>query len=194
MIEAPTKIVNQTRVLFLDIDGVLNCESLLGRMQHAFTQHILTMPGIPFSSSSRFVKRGNPVHLFNFPDDRHAAPNMVIDAYTYTALIDLMNEVDAYIVVSSTWRFTMGDAIRDFIGRSGRLHNEWRTVQLASGFRGDEVQAWLSDHPEVTQYAIVDDDSDFTEEQKRRLVQTKFESMGGLHSKHIPLLRDLLTR
>jgi hypothetical protein len=31
--------------------------------------------------------------------------------------------------------------------------------------RGEEIKAWLHQHPEVTRYAIVDDDSDMLPEQ-----------------------------
>jgi hypothetical protein len=40
------------------------------------------------------------------------------------------------------------------------------TPNLPGGFRGDEVQAWLDEHPEVMRYAIVDDDVDFHESQR----------------------------
>ena len=40
--------------------------------------------------------------------------------------------------------------------------------------RGDEINAWLSEHPEVTKYAILDDESDFYDDQP--LFQTTFET------------------
>lgn len=39
--------------------------------------------------------------------------------------------------------------------------------------RGDEINAWLKDHPEVTKYAILDDDCDFYDDQP--LFQTTFQ-------------------
>lgn len=37
--------------------------------------------------------------------------------------------------------------------------------------RGDEVKMWLNDHPEVTNYVIIDDRTDFLEEQLDHFVQ-----------------------
>lgn len=47
---------------------------------------------------------------------------------------------------------------------------EWKTVGLPGKIRGYEVQAWLEDHTGVTTYVIIDDDTDFLEEQKPFLV------------------------
>lgn len=41
------------------------------------------------------------------------------------------------------------------------------------GFRGDEVNGWLAEHPEVTKHAILDDDSDFHKDQP--LFKTTFQ-------------------
>lgn len=83
------------------------------------------------------------------------------------------------IVVSSTWRkFHSRDDIAGHLEhhglRSGLVHEDWRTVVL-DGLRGDEVNEWLSRHPEVTEFIILDDDSDFREAQTPRLVLTSFE-------------------
>ena len=50
--------------------------------------------------------------------------------------------------------------------------------------RGEEIAAWLEEHPEVTQYVIFDDDFDMTEEQKKKhFVQTHWNT--GITHKHI---------
>lgn len=41
-------------------------------------------------------------------------------------------------------------------------------------FRGQEISAWLDEHPEVTRHAILDDDVDFHEDQP--LFKTSFET------------------
>jgi len=50
-------------------------------------------------------------------------------------------------------------------------NKDWRTGVL-EGIRGNEVKEWLDRHPEVDKYVILDDDSDFLEDQKPFFVQT----------------------
>ena len=40
-----------------------------------------------------------------------------------------------------------------------------KTGYSNNGFRGDEIKEWLNRHPEVTQYAILEDDEDFYPDQ-----------------------------
>ena len=86
---------------------------------------------------------------------------------------------DVRIVVSSTWRkYHSRDDIAGHLEHHGmtaaRLHEDWRTVVL-DGFRGDEVAEWLARHPEVKDFLILDDDSDFNEDQLSQLILTSFE-------------------
>lgn len=41
-------------------------------------------------------------------------------------------------------------------------------------YRGSEIKEWLDEHPEVTNYVIIDDDNDMLEEQEPYLVQTSW--------------------
>ena len=106
------------------------------------------------------------------------------------------------IVLSSAWRGMPGLEAR--LRRRGvlkhRIKGEWRTprlgrVQDGSGWvsaqRGDEIADWLSRHPEVTAYAIVDDESDMRPEQMPFFVQTDFHK-GGLLSEHVDRLTAIL--
>ena len=89
----------------------------------------------------------------------------------------LCSKHTAHIVISSTWRH-----FADITGRSPNqfknllfdnltdgkltdlLHDDWKTVDLHrfnhDTVRGDEIAEWLGRHPEVTNYAIIDDDPD----------------------------------
>ena len=86
-------------------------------------------------------------------------------------LIDRLLEIqdDVRIVVSSTWRkhHSRKDLMNRFRkeGFKGEYHEDWCTPILPSGFRGDEVKAWLDKHPEVTSYLCIDDGSDFHPDQ-----------------------------
>ena len=49
------------------------------------------------------------------------------------------------------------------------------TPDLSGKMRGLEVQEWLNAHLDVTKYVILDDDADFTVEQKPFFVNTTFK-------------------
>lgn len=74
------------------------------------------------------------------------------------------------VVLSSTWRIwehsrtLVREDVCDFIDV---------TVDWPREKRGAEVQEWLDRHPEVTNYAILDDDADFLPGQ--HLFKTTFE-------------------
>lgn len=117
--------------------------------------------------------------------------------------VALINEVcertGAVVVVSSTWR--MWDHCRDLLLAAGlrSLHPDWRTGKgrkigeiWIGAIRGEEIADWLAAHPEVSSYAIVDDDSDMLPEQLPRFVQTPFQT--GLAREHVGALIDRLSQ
>lgn len=69
--------------------------------------------------------------------------------------------LDARIVVSSDWRLFGGSRdnkpeIMEHLGVLATwLHDDWATP--VCGHRWNEVTRWLSDHPEVTEYAVLED-------------------------------------
>lgn len=137
--------MGEVKIIFLDIDGVLcTFRSHVGQDQHG--------------------KLGTMKAL-----DREAV-----------GLLNVLAEAGGtpvHYVLSSTWRkhFTrskMTAHLRKF-GWRGEFHKDWCTViRLSSGFRGSEVAGWLNEHPEITEWVAVDDNSDFHPEQKARLVLT----------------------
>lgn len=52
---------------------------------------------------------------------------------------------------------------------SAFLHTDWRTGDDPKNYRGNEVRAWLNEHGDPP-YVILDDDTDFDEDQTSRLV------------------------
>jgi len=84
----------------------------------------------------------------------------------------VVKETGCEIVLSSTWRkfedhlFTLNRKL-GYYGITIFSH----TNQLG-GKRGEEIQEWLDHHPEVMQYAIVDDDSDMLDHQLPNFFQT----------------------
>jgi hypothetical protein len=123
-----------TNTLFLDIDGVLNST----RSFYAFKTKVV-------------------------PTDKKHNEYGRIDPVTISMLQELHKECPFDIVISSSWRiiYPLSYIIEMF------EHIGWVNPPIIditpdkTRFRGDEVQQWLDVHPEVTQYVILDDDSDF---------------------------------
>lgn len=112
------------KVLFLDIDGVVNCATT--------TQRHRGYIGIDPHMAFLVGKIG-------------------------------LDVPDLKVVLSSSWRCT-DEGIEEVKRQVGPLHDftprSWYSKEEDHhSERGEEIQAWLDAHPEVTDYAIVDDDS-----------------------------------
>jgi hypothetical protein len=146
------------KVLFLDIDGVLN--------------------SIEYSVSQSFVA---PTHRID-----------EVDPAKVGLLRFICENTDAKIVISSTWR--IGRAVPWFVGffaaHGWPLAPVHSVTPQLNGIRGDEINEWFDFGPgqSVTTYAIVDDDSDFHDDQP--LVQTN--GVYGLTLKETIALIDIL--
>ena len=71
---------------------------------------------------------------------------------------DLLANTDARIVISSSRR---GPTLRDTLDN---------LVDPLAWYRGQQVEAYLDEHPEIHSYVILDDEDRFTPEQRKRLV------------------------
>lgn len=90
---------------------------------------------------------------------------------------------DVKIVISSTWRRVFeyrfpGSGLVNLVSllRERGLRGEIvGATPILSRSRGQEIRAWLSQHPEVEDYVILDDiDEGFDEDQISRHVKTDF--------------------
>lgn len=120
-----------TKVLFLDIDGVCNSRQFIFRM------------------------RGK---------DKNFKLWLTVDPQAAKLVRQIIKETGCAVVLSSTWR--MYPEARDVVRRDVcRFIDCTKDMQAGAKRgvveRGVEVQEWLDRHPEVKQYAILDDDSDF---------------------------------
>lgn len=135
------------RILFLDIDGVLN-------------------------SHRTILTTGNCAHPHNYEQRRE-----MFDWTAIKMLQGLCRAGDIKVVLSSSWRCGMDRAALDkfaaFLGLPiiDLTPNAWQPHQR----RGHEIKAWLDNHAEATHYAIVDDDCDMLPEQRPYFVQTYYE-------------------
>lgn len=89
------------------------------------------------------------------------------------------------IVVSSSWR-DAEKMCREKLTEAGLeefLHSDWRTGE--TGHRPREIQAWLSAHPEVADYLILDDDDFGWEgEQSNRWIEcSAYDGMSAIGMK-----------
>lgn len=124
--------------------------------------------------------------------------------------VEMVERVGAKVVLSSTWRKHEDhvDLLR-WAGVLDEAHEDWRTKSLThadledgathytppnpygSVWRGEEIKEWLSRHPEVTEYAIVDDDGDMLPEQMSHFVHTNTHI--GLLPEHVAKIEAILT-
>lgn len=143
------------KILFLDVDGVLNC--------------------CGFSTESLEIDKCD-------------------------LLSNLVRLTGVKIVVSSTWR-KYPTSMQKLLGMFNSRGIEClgvtpdltssidHSVLLASVSRYLEIREWLVKHPEVKQYAIVDDDSDADDKTGRYVKTNSYE---GLTELHIDKLKKLL--
>jgi hypothetical protein len=103
----------------------------------------------------------------------------------------IVKETRCKLVISSTWRkhperlqylrTKLGETLEgEILGTTPILDQETPSGLWVAKTRGDEIQAWLEEHPEVTQFAILDDDTNMGE-LSQHLIATK--STEGLTAK-----------
>ena len=119
---------NNMKVIFLDIDGVLNSQETIYRCRGVIG----------------------------------------IDPYLVSIFNRIIFATDAEIVLSSSWRYHE-DLCKEITQKVMPFMDKTPRMPIRGGSeakeRGKEVNAWLKEHPEVTKYAILDDDSDFFDDQ-----------------------------
>jgi len=126
------------KIIFLDIDGVLN--------------------SIDLSLMQRSLERQPKYRLCDIDPVRVGVLKWIVDM------------TDAKIVISSTWRY--GRTEDWFVGFFEALN--WvdcpvigLTPDTKTSFRGDQIKAYLdANYDEHPRYVILDDDSDFHQDQK----------------------------
>lgn len=156
------------KIIFLDIDGVLNVEVYLTIFWDICKRINLSRPEA--ASLRMDAMRDDYGNLFCPLASRRLA-----------WIIELTG---AKIVISSTWRMnglSEMQAMWKHRGLAGEviditpIHMAKRTNDmpfLERLERGNEIKEWLSEHPEVKSYVIFDDDNDMLPEQLENFIRT----------------------
>ena len=112
-----------------------------------------------------------------------------LDPLAISMVREICKLADAKIVLSSTWR-----KIRPFeeYAKEFNLPIIDRTESCSDKghMRGYEIEDWLDKNPEVTHYAIIDDDSDMLESQKANFVH--INGLEGFLYQHALRLGEIL--
>lgn len=123
--------------------------------------------------------------------------NRYLPPHKMALVKEVCDRSGAIIVVSSTWRYS--DETADMLRHGGlALHTDWRTDWrndtqgsiIQGQRRGVEIGRWLARHPEITAYAIVDDDNDMLFEQLPYFVKTP--NATGIDRDHVETLVSIL--
>lgn len=136
------------KIVFLDIDGVLN--------------------------SDDWYKSGEAKKAYEktkIVSDYHFDPN------AWKWVEKLLIETGAKIVLSSSWRnFTLESTLKDFVGTKFEVLNKYIvgiTPRSRLRHRGKEIEEFIQNTDiKIDRYVIIDDDSDMNTEQLPYFVRT----------------------
>lgn len=131
------------KVIFLDIDGVLNHE-----------QHYKWL-----------METDEPTTL------QRTYPYSEFNPKSCQLLNEIINETGTEIVVSSSWRLDGENRLNSLFKHFG-LPKIYSITPCLNTDRGIEIDAWLAVHSEVDRYIILDDDTDMLPEQVPFFIKT----------------------
>lgn len=94
-----------------------------------------------------------------------------IDPYPAFMVGKIQLDTDCEVVLSSTWRL-WAEAREDV--RKQVVEFIDVTPSLSRKIRGEEIEAWLAENPDVTVYAILDDDMDMLAYQAPNFFRTRW--------------------
>lgn len=163
-------------IIFLDIDGVFNCETFYEKRFAAMKRY----DGIPLYKQVKKMLR------------RFVKNNTIRDKVYYRSQIcsermewfnELCRDVNAKVVISSTWR--MGrtvEELRELLKMCGATFEIIDKTPRTGYERGTDISKWLKDNikPEThgchyydfNSYVIIDDDSDMLLNQQNHFFKT----------------------
>lgn len=114
----------------------------------------------------------------------HSCNESALDPISIGLLKRLCEEVDAKIVISSTWRRgrTTKDFVKIFANYGWQEAPVIGRTPIMDSKRGLEIHEWSLFNPEVTNYVILDDDGSMLDSQLQNFVHVS--NVNGFRSKH----------
>ena len=189
------------KVIFLDIDGVMNSTVFYkDRYKKRWRKPITWWYALRRIVRKLFGIKPKGVSLADWktPDSHYTFDYQFKRLQEETCpqkwkwLSEWCNETDIKICISSTWKHHFG--VKGYVSTP----EKWEDALVKLGFkegtyvgitgdrrtlRGDEIKDWLDKHPEVEDYAILDDDSDMLPEQFMKFHHT--DPWFGLNPNHL---------
>lgn len=155
------------KVIFLDIDGVLNSGKYIKRLDGEFDNPIYQMDPVA-------------VARLNVITDTTGA-KIVVSSTWRIPFITHPTPLDALQRCMKSYKIT-GEVIGMTCNKANAIRNR----------RGKEIQIWVNDHyNDIEKYVIIDDDSDMGRIRTHQVL-TKFED--GLQDFHVDRIIEILGR
>ena len=158
------------KVIFLDVDGVLNSEYdlMIHREKNNIKGSILyaEVEDRPLKLLKKLVEKTSAKIVVSSSwriGCERSGRQSVFGADLYKKLEKRLSDYDLYI---------------------------YDITPVCNGQRGDEIREWLNAHKCVDRFVILDDDSDMCEYTETNLVQTDYSN--GLQEKHIQTAYKML--
>lgn len=158
------------KVIFLDIDGVLNSEE--------FAIWCNEFPDFVREGGSNWVDP-NAVKMITSLCDECDAKLVISSSWRLFDTTSTIEDFKRYRDLTPLCKYIVGVTPRNSDDRI------WES-------RGEEIQQYLDSHPEIENYVIVDDDNDMLESQKDHFVRCNY--LFGLVPSLVLKMKEILNK
>lgn len=129
------------------------------------------------------TERFQTIQVKNCECDWHEA-QFNFDPICMNNLKEIINKFDAYVVITSTWRYWRdknGQPWTELIGNFNKYNIKERIIDIipilskynSELCRGDEIKEWLKNHNDISNFVIIDDENDMLD-LSNKLVQCDY--------------------